>query len=418
MTLFQHRLLTSIRQLTRHTHGPGAGSRQVSTLIIALLVALSGLVTGLGQANTAHAQVQAETFPASIKHVWMIVEENRDWSAIKGNSRFPYTNSLLTVGAHAENYHNVPEGQTLHPSEPNYIVMEAGNDQGLETDHSPSAKNSSSSTDHLTSYMEKAGISWKSYQEGISGTNCPLKQDGLYAPKHNPMIFFQDVTDNNSANSVYCIKHVRPYSELETDLQSNNVASYNFLTPNLCNDMHDSGCDKRADTWLSREIPKIMASAAYKDNGAIFVTWDEGGDGNNPIGMIVLSPLAKVGYSNTVAVAYSHASLLRTMQDIFGLQPYLGEAVRATSLSDLFIAGGTTPLLPAAMPIPVATPGTPAYLPSMESHENTTQTITINGDVNGIDDFERKINDVATRVVVPELQRALTSQRRRQGWQD
>jgi len=349
MTLFQHRLSTSLRQLARHTIGLGTGSKQVSTLIIALMLALSGL----GQGNMAHAQVQAETFPASIKHVWVIVEENRDWSAIKGNSRFPYTNSLLTVGAHAENYHNVPEGRTLHPSEPNYIVMEAGDNQGLETDHSPSAKNSSSSTDHLTSYMEKAGISWKSYQEGISGNDCPLKQDGLYAPKHNPMIFFQDVTDNNSATSAYCIKHVRPFSDLATDLQSNTVASYNFLTPNLCNDMHDSGCDKRPDTWLSREIPKIMASAAYKDNGAIFVTWDEGGDGNNPIGMIVLSPLAKVGYSNTVA--YSHASLLRTMQDIFGLQPYLGEAAQATSLSDLFTAGGTATPPPGTTPSP-ATP--------------------------------------------------------------
>lgn len=353
MTLRRYRLSTSIRHLSRHTIGPGTGSRQISTLTIALLIALSGLITGLGQSEAAHAQ--AGTFPANIKHVWVIVEENRDWSEIKGNSTFPYINSLLTQGAHAENYHNVPEGQTLHPSEPNYIVMEAGNNQGLQTDRSPSAKNSSSSTDHLVSYMEKAGVSWKSYQEGISGNDCPLKQTGLYAPKHNPMIFFQDVTDNNSANSAYCIKHVRPYSEMATDLQSNNVASYNFLTPNLCNDMHDSGCDKQADTWLSREIPKIMASAAYKDNGAIFVTWDEGGDGNNPIGMIVLSPLAKVGYSNTVA--YSHASLLRTMQDIFGLQPYLGEAAQATSLADLFISGGTP--LPGATPLPDATPGTP-----------------------------------------------------------
>ena len=354
MSFLQHRSSASAR------HAPGQriiqaimGYRQVATLIIALSIALSGIVTGLGQSNTA--QAQAGAFPANIKHVWVIVEENRDWSAIKGNSTFPYINSLLTQGAHAENYHNVPEGQTLHPSEPNYIEMEAGNNQRLETDHDPSATNSSSSTDHLVAYMEKAGVRWKSYQEDISGNDCPLKQTGLYAPKHDPMVFFQDVTDNNSASSSYCIKHVRPYSEMAADLQSNNVASYNFLTPNLCDDMHNGGCDKQADTWLSREIPKIMASASYKDNGAIFVTWDEGGNGNNPIGMIVLSPFAKVGYSNTIA--YSHASLLRTMQDVFGLQPYLGEAAQATNLSDLFTNGGNPPS--GSAPVPLATPATP-----------------------------------------------------------
>lgn len=348
---FQHRPATS----TLRTHSLARVFLKILTLSIAVMIALSGILTGFGQSGPLNVQAQTGTFPANIKHVWVIVEENHDWSAIKGNSTFPYINSLLTQGAHAENYHNVPEGQTLHPSEPNYIVMEAGNDQGLKTDDKPSASNSSSSTDHLTSYMEKAGISWKSYQEDISGIDCPLKSKDLYAPKHNPMLFFQDVTDNNSSTSDYCIKHVRPFSELATDLQNNTVASYNFLTPNLCNDMHNSGCDAQADTWLSREIPMIMDSAAYKDNGAIFLTWDEGGDGNNPIGMIVLSPLAKVGYSNTVP--YSHASLLRTVQDIFGLQPYLGDAAQATNLSDLFMSGAGT--VPAATPIPNATPGTP-----------------------------------------------------------
>ncbi len=350
MIFLQHRSSTSLRP----NDYPSSANRNIVTLSIAVLIALGGML-GAGQPSPVQADAQAGTFPANIKHVWVIVEENHDWSEIKGNSTFPFINSLLKQGAHAENYHNVPEGQELHPSEPNYIVMEAGDHQGLETDHSPSAKNSSPSTDHLVTYMDKAGLTWKSYQEGISGNDCPLKQSGDYAPKHNPMIFFQDVTDNNSASSAYCIKHVRPYSELATDLQGNNVANYNFLTPNLCNDMHDSGCDQQADTWLSREIPKIMASAAYKDNGAIFLTWDEGNGGNNPIGMIVLSSLAKVGYANTVA--YSHASLLRTVQDIFGLQPYLRAAGQATNLSDLFTSGGTPP--PAGTRIPVATPATP-----------------------------------------------------------
>ena len=330
----RHRLVTSSPVRARN--------HRALLVCLSALMALASLLAAQGATLTATAassQAPNATFPAPIKHVFVIVEENRDWADIKGNATFPYTNSLLKTGTHAENYRNVPEGEKLHPSEPNYIVMEAGSELGFDSDHKPSAKNSSDTTDHLVTYLQNAGLNWKSYQEDISGTYCPLEDEGDYAPKHNPMLFFQDVTDNNDPNSANCIKHVRPYSELAGDLDQNTVADYNFITPNLCNDMHDKGCDEQADTWLSREIPKIMASEAYKDNGAIFLTWDEGGKGNEPIGMIVLSPLAKAGYSNTIA--YSHTSLLRTLQEIFGVAPLLRGAADATDLSDLFVTGGT-----------------------------------------------------------------------------
>ncbi len=116
-----------------------------------------------------------------------------------------------------------------------------------------------------------------------------------------------------------------------------DVANYTFITPDLCNDMHEQGCDAQADAWLARVIPAIQASEAYQAGGAIFLTWDEGVQGNEPIGMIVLSPLAKAGYANDLA--YSHASLVRTIQDIFELQPYLRGANDVTNLSDLFVPG-------------------------------------------------------------------------------
>jgi phosphatidylinositol-3-phosphatase len=328
----------------------------MTTLGLVMLVSLTGIAPARSGTNAA----EGGAFPADIRHVFVIVEENHDWSEIVGNDSFPYINSLLEIGAHAENYHNVPEGQELHPSEPNYILLEAGDSLGMETDDAPSASNSSPSTDHLVTYMEEAGISWKSYQEGISGKECPLKATGDYAPKHNPMVYFQDVTDNNSPTSPYCIEHIRPYEELEQDLASNDVADYTFVTPDLCNDMHNEGCDERADDWLAREIPLIMASDAYKDNGAIFLTWDEGQNGNQQIGMIVLSPLAKPGYSNTIA--YTHASLLRTIQDIFGLQPYLDAAANAENLGDLFVSGGTA--TPSSTPHKQTTPASPAPSPT------------------------------------------------------
>ena len=77
-----------------------------------------------------------------------------------------------------------------------------------------------------------------------------------------------------------------------------------------------------------------MSSQAYSNNGAIFITWDEAATGDGPIGMIVLSPLAKGhGYNNSIH--YTHGSTVRTMQNIFGLRPYLGNATN--DLSDLFL---------------------------------------------------------------------------------
>jgi hypothetical protein len=295
--------------------------------------------------NTPPATISANT-PAGvpsnstgqIKTVFLIVMENHNWSDILNNSSAPYINStLLPQASFATQYFNPPGN---HPSEPNYIWLEAGSSLGINNDSSPSS-NHQSTTDHLVTYLDKAGVTWKAYAEDISGTVCPLKSTGLYAPKHTPMVFFDNVTGKNDPNSAYCIAHIRPFTELQTDLNNNTVAQYNFITPNLCNDMHNSnGCQtsnaiKNGDTWLSEQVPVIMASDAYKNGGVIFITWDESENGDNPIGMILLSPLAKGGgYSNSIH--YTHSSTLRTVEEIFNITPLLGDAANATDLSDLF----------------------------------------------------------------------------------
>jgi hypothetical protein len=270
--------------------------------------------------------------------VFLILMENHNWSDIQGSSSAPYLNQqILPMASHAEQYFNPPN---LHPSEPNYIWLEAGSNLGITTDGLPSS-NHRSTTAHLVTQLENAGIPWKSYQEGISGQSCPLSNSGLYAPKHNPMVFFDDVTANNSFSSSRCIAHVRPLSELASDLAADRVTGYNFVTPNLCNDMHNSsGCAtsdsiRNGDDWLSANIPALLSSAAYNRGGVILITWDESEGGDFPIGMIVVSPLARGGgYSNQIR--YTHSSTLRTVQEIFGVTPLLGDAANATDLSDLF----------------------------------------------------------------------------------
>jgi hypothetical protein len=279
----------------------------------------------------------AQTPDTAIRTVFVILMENHNWSSIKNNSSAPYINgTLLPMGAHTEQYYNPPG---LHPSEPNYLWLEAGDNFGIRNDADP-VSNHLSTDKHLVRLLEDAGISWKSYQEGIDGKRCPLVSFDHYGAKHNPMVFFDDVTESNNPQSAYCIAHIRPYTELANDLEQNTVARYNFITPDLCNDMHDSiGCKttdsvKNGDTWLANELPNLLNSKAYLDGGVIFITWDEGEGSDGPISMIVLSASAKAGYSNDIH--YTHSSTLRTIQEIFGVTPFLGDAANATDLSDLF----------------------------------------------------------------------------------
>ncbi|HEX9133575.1 MAG TPA: alkaline phosphatase family protein [Ktedonobacteraceae bacterium] len=305
-------------------------------LIIVVVGSVVFFITNVMNRATPDAPL-TPTAGTSNTTVFLIMMENHNWSDIKNNPSAPYiNNSLLPMASYAEQYYNPPG---IHPSEPNYLWLEAGTNFGISNDADPYA-NHQSTTQHLVTLLNNAHISWKSYQESISGTVCPLTGNGLYAPKHNPMAFFDDVTNTNDPNSAYCIAHVRPYTELAPDLQQQTQARYNFITPNQCDDMHDT-CGpindsvKQGDTWLAQNLPAILNSPAYKNGGIVFITWDEGGSGDGPIGMIMLSPDAKGGgYSNSIH--YTHSSTLRTLEEIFGVTPLLGDAAYATDLRDLF----------------------------------------------------------------------------------
>jgi hypothetical protein len=277
-----------------------------------------------------------------VQSVFIIVMENHDWSEIKGSPDAPFINSiLLPQASHCEQYH-VPF--SVHPSLPNYLWLEGGTNFGVLDDEDPALDHQGTSA-HLATLLNHAGISWKAYQEDIGGTDVPLTSTNLYAVRHNPFVYFDDVTGTNNPNCAYGIAHVRPYAELTADLTNHTVARYNFITPNVCNDMHDScypafNSTRQGDDWLAREVPKILNSAAYQNCGALFIIWDEdSGYGDSPIGLILLSPLARGGgYFNNVF--YTHSSMVRTMQEIFGVTPLLADAANATDLSDLFMPFG------------------------------------------------------------------------------
>lgn len=288
-------------------------------------------ITANEGASTNEAASGNETGPPFLRTVFLLVMENKNLIQLTENPVAPFVNSLFLTAASAEQYYNPPRN---HPSEPNYVWFEAGDSLGIPDDNDP-AVNARDTPDHLVDYLQRAGISWKAYQEDISGTTCPLTPVALYGPKHNPFVFFKDVTGRNNPADPYCIEHIRPFTEFATDLKNYTVARYNFITPNLCNDMH-SCATQIGDSWLQTTVSMIIESPAYLDGGVLFITWDEADGGDGPIGLFALSPVAKAGYSNSTY--YDHSSLLKTLQEIFKVTPFLRHAgdPGVNDLSDLF----------------------------------------------------------------------------------
>jgi len=303
---------------------------------------------------------------SKVKTVFVIMMENHNWSGnnsgtayndpdLENNPLAPYINNELKKrSAHPQQYFNPPGN---HPSQPNYLWLEAGTNFGVLADTQP-GQPQLTTTNHLVSLLTNAGISWKVYAEQDYGnpefTGCPL--DFTYLDvEHLPVVYFNDVNDGLNPNSAVCTAHVVPYSHLATDIKkANSTARYNLIIPNLCHQGHEgvTPCDPkepgsntlRSDQWLKNNLPVILASDAYKDGGAVFVIWDEAEDtapyGDGPVGLFLVSPFAKGGgrreYSNEIH--YDHSSTLKTIQEIFGLTPLLGAAADPATqdLSDLF----------------------------------------------------------------------------------
>lgn len=206
-----------------------------------------------------------------------------------------------------------------------------------------------------------------------------------YATRHNPFMYFHAVIDTPS-----CAANVVNLRSLAHDLKTAaSTPNYVFITPNLCHDGHDGGGSARCvdgqpgglvsvDAFLRHWVPQITASPAFKQDGLLVITFDESdvagdydsqgtaaakaggvaaaccneppgpniaaynptpgykspngmngpgivGPGGGRIGAVLLSPFIAPGTVTTTA--YNHYSLLRSIEDLFGL-PYLGYAAQ------------------------------------------------------------------------------------------
>lgn len=284
---------------------------------------------------------------SAIQHVFVIAMENHAASTIYGNTTSaPYiNNTLLPMYGRATNF--IDRLPSL-PSEPHYVWMEAGtnafSDHTFTTDNNPSSTNSTASTAHLSTQIVAAGSTWLAYQEGINSTTgaCPIGGSGNYVPKHDPFIFFRDVSGATpSKTNAFCAAHHKAITALATDMTNDTVAAYNFITPNLCHDMHSNTCSgssdpiKQGDTWLSQNVPAII-NYVNAHQGVLFIVWDEPAGSTGTIPLIVVGPHVRPNFAS--AIQYSHGSLVKSVEQILAL-PTLATVTGDNAFTDLFDAG-------------------------------------------------------------------------------
>jgi hypothetical protein len=347
-------------------------------------VSRRGATVGLC-ALSALATATCARGPTTIDHVFVLVLENQNFETSFGAaSPAPYlADTLIREGAFLRQYYGIG-----HASLDNYIAMISGvapdtatqSDCGVFSDFqqvgtAPDGQpigNGCVYPAHIATVANQLatrGMTWRAYMEDMGAdpareaSTCGHPKIGVpdltegatptdqYATKHNPFVYFHSIIDSAS-----CATNVVPLPQLETDLGSAaSTPNFVFISPSLCHDGHDRPCANgepgglvSADRFLRHWVPLITASPAFQKGGLLVITFDEAastdataccneqpgpnvtnagvrGPGGGRTGAVLLSPLIARG---TVSdVPYNHYSLLRSIEDIFGL-PHLGYAAQ------------------------------------------------------------------------------------------
>ncbi|NIJ46691.1 alkaline phosphatase family protein [Rhizomicrobium electricum] len=320
-------------------------------------------------------------------HIFVLMEENKGIEQIMGHPDWaPNLNRLaaeygLATQFYAEvhpseaNYIALLGGDTFGVHDDDAFFCKPGpksafcakSDQSGYVDHNITARS-------LMDQLGDKGLTWKSYMEDIPGpgslvpawpspgypaANLP---NALYAAKHSGFVNFRSV---NSRPYSELMSLLVGFNQLDADLASGTMPNFAIIVPNQCNEMHGRGAKDggvvpedcrsgnlqglihRGDAEVGRLVKLIMASPVWSapGNSAIVVSFDEnGGDErlSGPQGCCGYDPNSAANFGGgrimTLVITnhgphqtkdptpYNHYSLLRTIEDAFGIPEHLGHA--------------------------------------------------------------------------------------------
>jgi acid phosphatase len=273
-------------------------------------------LAGCGTAATTPSPSRA---PGPRPHVMVIMDENDGYTLTLGScaspSPDPYLCSIASTYASVTGWYAVQ-----HPSNPNYIDIVSGADQGCQGDGctGPYAARS------LGGQLSAAGIPWVAYMESMPSTCFSGPQTGEYDRSHDAFMDFTDV-----AGASGCVGHVRPYpgaGGIAAALDGAGAPDFVWITPNLADDM-DDGSIQEGDGWMRTNLDAILSSSWFAQDGTVILTMDEnsvepsgsccGDAAGGQVPLLVLSSATRgLGH---LALTGNHFGTLRSIEQAYHL---------------------------------------------------------------------------------------------------
>ena len=259
---------------------------------------------------------QATNLPTP-DHIVILIFENHGYSEIIASANAPHINALAkdTLSALFTQSYGVE-----HPSQPNYLDLYAGCNQGVTGDAVPGG--TPFTTENLGSELVAAGRTFITYSEDLPNVGYNGASSNAYARKHNPAANWMGTGTNQIP-----IQTNQPFSAFPIDFSK--LPDVCYVVPNLNNDMHD-GTIAQGDAWMFTNLNNYIQWA--KTHNSLFImTFDEDDNSDaNKVATIFAGQMVKAGtYSETI----NHYSILRTIEDIYGL-PYACNAASAVPITD------------------------------------------------------------------------------------
>ena len=283
----------------------------------------------------------------TIKHVWIVALTGHTMDeALATPSPMPYlSGTLRPKGLLLSKYKAVATGALA-----NLIALVSGQKPTADQEAGcPAYKDVDPSTrlgcvfakkvDTLPGQLTAVGRTWRGYVEDADAGQPPdtCRHPGAGGPlepvmARDPFLFFHAIVDTPD-----CAANLAGISRLAPDADdAESAPTVALVVPNACHDGQDQPCADgqpaglaAADAWLQAQLEPLLASKAYEDHGMIVVTFDAGPDRAKPVGALLISSAVKAGATD--GAAHDHDALLRTIEDLFSLDP-LGEAKDAKAI--------------------------------------------------------------------------------------
>ena len=273
--------------------------------------------------------------------VVIVVLENVDYErAIQD----PNLAALAQRGASFTNFHAL-----FHPSYPNYLAMIAGTDFGIHRRGSylgDKQVNFPNDSEHRTiaDRLIASGLDFKQYAEELPPGPCPwnvsgqhvAEKRGNYVRRHVPFLSFREVQEK------WCDRVIRVDSSRSDNFfvqdGKKGLVAYSFYTPNMNHDGHDTTTEV-AGAWIHKFLDETFPENARKGT-LVIVTFDEsGGNADNRVYTVLLGDMVKDASQQdpkALAKRYTHFSVLRTIEDNFGLNPLTENDREAAPITDIW----------------------------------------------------------------------------------